>query len=148
MKVIHMIWLLAAIMFSSSVLAKGNHVDGLVKLPHPVQMIMKNKQKLGISEQQASRLKKEMLEVYPETIHQQMDEVADLEKQIRKQVLKKHKTSQQLKSQLDELASKKYRLTKTHIEALNTLNGILTEQQWQKVMKMVQKRQKNQHHHH
>lgn len=131
--------LIATIGFTSSAFAKGPHTQGVVSLPHPVKLILENKNKFGIDKTQTKRLEKEMLAVYPPIIHKKMDAVIALENKLKKLIMSEHKSYAQLETEIKKLSQMKLDLTETHIEALATLRGILTEKQWHLMQKMLAK---------
>ena len=112
-------------------------------LPHPMKMIMNNSEKLNISDAQFVELSK-VLEHAPQKMHTMFDEAQVLEKEIQKAVMKEHKTPQELKSKLDEIAKLKRDITETQIETLNTLHTILNKEQIQKLYTMIKKQQNRQ----
>lgn len=141
----------AAFLFNGQAFAGGKHTQGTVSLPHPVKVMLKNKDKLDLSKSQLKQIKEEVIAVYPPKIHEQMDKVKAFEAKIRKAILKDHKTPKQLDDQLTQLSKMKLKLTRIHIRALNKLTSILNDQQWAKVQKMLHKKKKHkkeEHKHH
>lgn len=134
----------AALVLSPASHAKGKHAQGTVKLPHPMKIVFKNKDKLDLSKSQLKQIKTDIMEVFPPKIHEQMDKVRKLEKKLQMAVLKEHKTPKQLEEQLTRLSKMKLKLTRMHIRALNTLSGILNNTQWNQLQQML--RRKGKHH--
>lgn len=140
---------LVAILFVLSwtniALAKGQHIQGTISLPHPIKILMKNKAKFDLTPQQLKRVKTEMIQVYPPKIHSQMDQIIVLEKEVKKAILNQYKSYEDLEIELQEISDLKLKLTETHITALNTLTSILNKQQWQLLQKMLAKHKAKKH---
>jgi Spy/CpxP family protein refolding chaperone len=111
----------------------GN-VDALMQLPHPVPIIMSNRAQLGITEAQAQALRDRIQGVFPQQIQGRMQQAAALEQDIRQGILRDNRSREQVAAQLDELAAIKRAVTDIHIDALNTLAGILSAEQMQQAL--------------
>lgn len=114
----------------------GN-VDALMQLPHPVPIIMSNKAQLGITEAQAQALRDRIQSVYSQQIQGRMQQAAALEQDIRRGILRDNRSREQLAAQLDELAAIKRVVTDIHIDALNTLAGILSAEQMEQALALL-----------
>lgn len=110
-------------------------VDELILLPHPMKEIMKNGDKYGITKNQKDSLLKEIKSKYPHMMQPKMQEAFKLERKIIKEVTKKHRSPNKLKSEIDRVAELKREVTDIHIEALNEFAKILTKEQFDAVVK-------------
>lgn len=122
------------------------HAHGIIKLPHPMKVIMKNKDVLKITAEQEKLLETEIMAVYPGKIHPLMDEIRKLEHKLKKAVLKEHKTAWDLTHEIQDLADKKLELSKNQIAALNKISKILSKEQWTEVRKMMRHKKKRMMH--
>lgn len=112
-------------------------VAELVPLPHPVKVILNHKEEIGLTKEQDEKIQKEMLAVFPPKIHGGMDKAEELEKKIKEAVIHEHKTKEDLREEIEKLIEIKRQITYDHIDALNTLQKILTKEQQEKVKKLV-----------
>ena len=110
----------------------------LASLPHPMKAVMKNMDALEISEAQNSALA-ELLESVPPKMHQMMEEAEKLEEKLKRAVMHERKTKEQIKVQLNTLEELKRSITFLQIDAINTLQSILTPKQLQKLYAMLSK---------
>lgn len=110
-------------------------------LPHPMKAIMNNTERLKITDTQFDALSK-VLENAPQKMHAMFDEAEELEKEIQKAVMKEHKTKEQLKAKLDEIAQLKREITETQIETLNRLHTILNKEQIEKLYTLLKQQNK------
>jgi len=118
-------------------------IEELVKLPHPVKMILMNKESLKITPKQMSSIENEMLAVYPAKIHGKMDEAKLIEDKIKKEVLKHGTTKEDLKKDIQALADMKVQITNDHIDALNKLQAVLTKEQYKQLLNLVKSSKKH-----
>ena len=118
---------------------KAHKVTGLVPLPHPVKLLFEHEAELKITKKQKERIEKELVSVYPEKIHGNMDKAKAIEETIKKAVLAEHKTSEVLKPDIEELVKVKKAITHDHIDALNLLGTILREEQFDKLLALSKK---------
>eukprot|EP01022_Parablepharisma_sp_SALTPOND_P036259 TRINITY_DN9828_c0_g1_i1.p1 TRINITY_DN9828_c0_g1~~TRINITY_DN9828_c0_g1_i1.p1 ORF type:complete len:578 (+),score=21.07 TRINITY_DN9828_c0_g1_i1:231-1736(+) len=80
-------------------------------------------------------LKKEIKSKFPKQMQPKMQEAFKIERQIIQEVVKKHKSPEELKAQIDKVAKLKREVTDIHIEALNEFAKILTKEQFDAVVK-------------
>lgn len=114
-------------------------VEELVSLPHPLKVIMQNREALHLDEKQDKRLQDEMMAVFPEKIHGNMDKAEVIETKIKKAVLSGSKTKEDLKADIKALADIKVVITNDHIDALHTLKTILSKEQFNMLLNMKDK---------
>ena len=81
-----------------------------------------------------------MLAVFPAKIHGAMDKAEPIEAKIASAVLKEQKTKEDLKADIEALIEIKREITHNHIDALNTLHGILTKEQYVKLLELISKK--------
>jgi len=125
---------------------KSHHkVQELFSLPHPVKVILANKEELNITKEQEKQIEEKMLAVYPTKIHGSMDKAESIEAKIKAAVLTEQKSKEDVKSDIEALIEIKRTLSYDHIDALNTLGKILTKEQFDKVVELSAKK-KHKHH--
>lgn len=117
-------------------------VDELIDLPHPVKVIVINKEKLSVSKEQSKQIDEKMLGYFPQEIQSRMKQASKLEKEIKDDVLIHNKTKIELAHKINKLENLKREITDIHIDALNTLSDILTKKQMQQALSMMQKQKK------
>ncbi|MCH9814749.1 MAG: hypothetical protein K0U47_12495 [Epsilonproteobacteria bacterium] len=122
-------------------------IEELVDLPHPIKMIMPNREKLKITVDQEKALEEKMMAVFPEKIHGNMDKAEVIETKIKKAVLSESKTKEDLKVDIQTLADIKVSITNDHIDALNTLETILTKAQFSQLLIMMGHKKEHSHDH-
>lgn len=114
-------------------------VDELVLLPHPMKIVKNNKEELGITKEQMQELMAKVKDRYQKVIHEELQKAYKLERKIIKSVTVDHKSSEELKSELDELEALKRKVTDTHIGALNEFATVLSKEQFQKLVNIFYK---------
>jgi len=128
---------LITFILSTSAHANGSHVQGIVSLPYPMMVVMKNKDKLNLIDSQLRQIETDVMGVFPKKIHAQMNQVKNLERKLQATILKDQQSLKQLEEQLKHLTELKLQLTRTHISALNKLGSILNAKQWQQLQKIL-----------
>lgn len=121
-------------------------VAELVELPHPVKIVLMNKETLNLTKEQSDKIDAEMLAVFPPKIHGAMDKAEPIEEKITNAVLNEQKTKEDLKADIEALIDIKREITNDHIDALNRLYTILTKEQYQKMLD-IGAEQKKRHKH-
>jgi hypothetical protein len=127
---------------------KQHKVAELVALPHPVKIVLMNKEPLNLTKEQSDKVDAQMLAIFPSKIHGAMDKAEPIEAKITNAVLNEQKTKEDLKADIEALIDIKRGMTNDHIDALNTLYTILTKEQYQKMLDISAKRKKGQKHKH
>lgn len=121
-------------------------VKELFPLPHPLKVIMANKEALEVTKAQEKRFEEELMAVYPAKIHGALDQAEPIEAKIRKSVLEEHKSKEDLKADIEALIDIKRGLSYDHIDAFNKLEDILTKEQYEKVLVLIDQKKKHKHH--
>lgn len=127
---------------------KQHKIAELVDLPHPVKIVLMNKETLNLTKEQSDKVDAQMLAIFPPKIHGAMDKAEPIEEKIMNAVLNEQKTKEDLKSDIEALIDIKRGMTNDHIDALNTLYTILTKEQYQKMLDIGAKQKKGQKHKH
>lgn len=109
-------------------------IDELAFLPHPGKLIKGGK--VVITEAQKKRFVKEIKSVYPPLFQEKMREAFKLERQLRKAV-QQGKTKKELSVLLDSIAKLKREAMDGRIDALNHLQKIMDEEQWNAVFQLT-----------
>ena len=122
---------------------KQHKVAELVDLPHPVKIVLMNKETLKLTKEQSDKVDAQMLDVFPAKIHGAMDKAEPIEEKIVNAVLKEQKTKEDLKADIETLIEIKRAMTNDHIDALNTLHSILTKEQYAKLLELAEKKKKS-----
>lgn len=131
LKQIQSIVLATALAFTAhSVQADESPVDGTLALPHALHVVMDNKAEFEVTEKQLERFRTELLQVYPAKMRPKMQEISQLEKALREEVMLDNLSADKAQDKLKELGDLKIALSVDHINAMNTLAGILNESQW------------------
>ncbi len=120
-----------------------HQVEELVPLPHFMQIVMKKGDELKITDEQKQKLQKEIKAIFPEKIHGGMDRAKVIEDKIQNAVLKEGKTKEDIRVEVADLAVIKMLITNDHIDALNALRGILSQEQFNKVLELSKKKHKH-----
>lgn len=113
-------------------------VAELVALPHLKRLLASNKETLNLNKEQNEKIKTLIFKNLRTTIHGQIKTAVELEEKITTAVLKEQKSKEDLKANIEELINIKRDITNVHIDALNTLAKILTKEQYQKVLTLVE----------
>ncbi len=114
-------------------------VQELVPLPHPVKVVTANQEQLKISEEQMNRIKTDVVGYFPPRMLPMMIEAEESENRLVHKIMVEGKTKQELADEIDQLAVLKRKLIDTHIDSLNTLKGILTDEQWSSLLVLLEK---------
>jgi Spy/CpxP family protein refolding chaperone len=114
-------------------------VAELVKLPHPMKVLASDNQMaaLDVTEAQKKRLETEIAAVFPSKMHAYFDKAHEIEKRIRKAVMREGKGKTDVADDLEALSRIKLAMTRHHIDALNALQSILTKDQFKRLMKTM-----------
>ena len=110
----------------------------LITFIHGGKMVKMYGEQLGITDKQMMRFANKIQMKFVPKIQQVMSRVAKLEKIVKQAVYTKHKNSKQLKGYVDEIAKLKKDATNYRIEAYLVLQDILTKEQFEKGMKILQ----------
>ena len=134
----------AVLLFSLSLQANPSlHAYELMRLPHPLKLIVENADALKLTEKQHAELDA-MMAAVPAEMHPLLEEAKAKESAIRMAVMLKHKSKAETAKALDELCTLKRRITETHIDALNRLQALLNEQQYSALIKLLKASHKQQ----
>ena len=127
---------LSSILAADTGMSKGNkfRIDELVILPHPGKLIKEGK--IEVTDEQKSKIKKEVKAVYAPIFQAKIREAFKLEKKVQRMVAQ-GKTKSDLKEILDKIAQLKRESIDSRIEALNHIKEIMTKEQWEKVNKLT-----------
>ncbi|MEA2100495.1 MAG: hypothetical protein U9P72_10225 [Campylobacterota bacterium] len=129
--------------YAGDKMKKDKHpIEELVELPHPVKLVLMNKESLKITAAQMTNIENKMLAVYPALIHTNMDIAKNIEEKIIKAVLD-GATKESMKKDIDALVKIKVQITNDHIDALNKLKTIITSVQYIKLLELVQESKKH-----
>ncbi|MBN2896814.1 MAG: hypothetical protein JXK05_13080 [Campylobacterales bacterium] len=138
-------YLFSIALLCGTLAADGNHiVDELVALPHPLKALKMHEEKLGLSAQQNERLQKEVIDVFPNKIHTLFDQADEIEKRIKKAVVKEGKTQKEVAVDLDALTKVKRELTEVHIDALNKTREVLGVEKYEEVLELLRQMKEHQ----
>ncbi len=105
-------------------------VQELVPLPHPIKVVMANELELQITPEQMARMKNEVVGFFPPIMLPMMIEAGEMEARLAEEIMGQGKTKLELADEIDKLAVLKRKLIDTHIDSLNTLKSILSDEQW------------------
>ncbi len=128
------------LLFNGTAVFAGQESDvqELVPLPHPIKLVMAHEQQLNISADQMARMKTEVVGFFPPRMLPMMIEAEELENRLAEKVMVEGKTKEELAEEIDKLAALKRKLIDTHIDSLNTLKGILSQEQWSAVLDLLE----------
>lgn len=121
---------------STSLFAAGKHKAGIVKLPHPMKVLLQNSEQLNISDAQMEKINT-IAERVPPKIHPLMDEAATLEKTIRLGVVKEKMTRKDVEAKVEKLQTIKREITTLQIDAINEMQSILDDTQYKLLLKLM-----------
>lgn len=113
-------------------------VAELVPLPHLKRLMASNKEILKINKEQKEKIKTQIFENIRTKVHEKIKIAEQLEEKITTAVLKEQKSKEALKEDIEALIDIKRDITNGHIDALNTLAKILTKEQYEKVLILVE----------
>lgn len=113
-------------------------VAELVPLPHLKRLMASNKEILKINKEQKEKIKTQIFENIRTKVHGKIKIAEQLEEKITTAVLKEQKSKEALKEDIEALIDIKRDITNGHIDALNTLAKILTKEQYEKVLILVE----------
>ena len=125
-----------------------NHKMGeLVPLPHLKRLLASNKDMLKLTEEQSEKIKTQIFKNLRTKIHGAIKKAEELEEKIKNDVLKEHKSKEDLKSDIEALTELKKGITNGHIGAINILAKILTKEQYDKLLTVMERKKKHSHKH-
>ena len=113
-------------------------VAELVPLPHLKRLMASNKEILKLNKEQNEKMKTQIFENIRTKIHGKIKIAEQLEEKITTAVLKEQKSKEDLKADIEALIDVKRDITNGHIDALNTLAKILTKEQYEKVLILME----------
>ncbi len=125
-----MVVVLICIAATGALAERETTVQELVPLSHPIKYVMANEKELNISAEQMVRLKKDMVAVFPPQILPMVIEAEAMEASLLEAIMGDGKSKEVLAGQIEEIVELKRRLLNKHIDSLNTLKDILTDEQW------------------
>ncbi len=128
---------------ATALAGQESNVQELVPLPHPVKVVTANQEQLKISEEQMTRIKTDVVGYFPPRMLPMMIEAEESENRLVHKILVEGKTKQELAEEIDQLAALKRKLIDTHIDSLNTLKGILTDEQWSSLLVLLEEAKRN-----
>lgn len=102
-----------------------------------IYMSKGGKEKLNTTDKQ-NKILEERFSIMYENFQKIANEIRDLETELMEQVVYQGFTYEELKEELDQIASKKRFLTKIQIECINIFKKTLNKQQYKKILKMAQ----------
>jgi len=119
--------------------AKKSHhkVAELVPLPHFKRVLASNKELLKLDKEQNEKIKTQIFKTIRTKLHGEIEKAEQLEEKISNAALKEQKTKEDLKTDIEALIDIKRGITNGHIDALNTLQGILNKEQYAKLLELV-----------
>lgn len=104
--------------------------------PHLMPVIFANSETLKITEAQEESLKEIIADVKT-PFYAKAEEAMRLEKELSDEILKKGKTEDEVKEKLDALIKTKTEVAVIYFGAMNRIKKILTEEQYDKVLKIA-----------
>lgn len=107
-------------------------------LPHLMPAVLKDMDKLKITEKQKIELENIVADVM-EPFYSKSGEAMALEKQIAQDVLKNGKNKEEIMPMLNKLARLKQDVTEVHIGALNRIKRTLKEEQYRMLLDIISK---------
>jgi hypothetical protein len=140
---LHTLILLTLLFTGTSALASAeSDVQELIPLPHPIKVVMAHELELNITAEQMERMKEEVVGHFPPRMLPMMIEAEEMERRLAAEVMVNGKTKTELATDIDQLAALKRKLIDTHIDSLNTLKSILTDDQWTALLEILEKSKK------
>lgn len=131
--------LIALAILSVSAYAEGDkHKAGTVALPHLMKILLSNSEELKITTEQQKKFDK-MVSTVPSKLHPMMDEAATLEKKIKKAVMKDKQSLKDVSDDINKLEKLKREIAQTQINAINKIQNILTESQYNSLLLKMKK---------
>jgi len=130
MKLYQLIVLIVLCIGTAALASEESNVQELVPLPHPIKVVMAHQDELKITPDQMASMKKDVVGFFPPRMLPMMIEAKELEVSLLEKIMVQGQTKEALAGEIDELAAVKRKLIDTHIDSLNTLKGILTDEQW------------------
>lgn len=128
---------------------KSHHkMAELVPLPHLKRLLASNQEILKINKEQTEKIKNKIFENIRTKIHKAIKTAEQLESKIINAVLKEQKTKEDLKVDIESLIEIKRAITNEHIDALNRLAKILTKEQYNKLLTLIEEKKKKHSHKH
>lgn len=127
----------AACLISAAASADENlRTHTLVRMPHPLPVMMANAEAFAFSDSQMKALNV-LMEHMPASMHALLEKARDDEQAIRRAVMHDGKSKVEVAAALDALGKLKRQITDRHIDALNRLKAILTDAQYAKLIAML-----------
>lgn len=118
------------------------NTNELINFVHGGMMVKLYSEELGITDEQMFRFSNEIISVIVPKIEQSMKRVNELEIIIKRGVYEEQKDSSDLKKYVDEVAKLKKDVANYRIDAYLVLQDILSKEQFEKGMKILQKKGK------
>ena len=122
---------------TSALAERESDVQELVPLPHPIKVVMAHEKELKVTPEQMERMKTEVVGHFPPIMLPMMIQAEEMEVSLAEKIMVQGKTKQDLAAEIDEIAALKRRLIDTHIDSLNTLKSILSDEQWLALGKLL-----------
>jgi len=116
---------------------KKHKMSELVPLPHLRRLMVSNKEILKLNKEQNEKMKTQIFEKIRTKIHGNIKTAEQLEEKITA-VFKEQKSKEDLKADIEALIDIKRDITYGHIDALNALAKILTKEQYEKVLIIIE----------
>jgi len=117
---------------------KKHKIAELVPLPHLKRLMASNKEILKLNKEQNEKMKTQIFENLRTKIHGNIKTAEKLEEKITTAVLKEQKSKEDLKADIEALIDVKRDISYGHIDALNALAKILTKEQYEKVLILIE----------
>lgn len=143
MKLYQLVILIMICCTTVALASEESNVQELVPLPHPIKIVMAHEQELKITADQMSRMKNDVVGFFPPRMLPMMIQAEELEVSLYEKIMVGGKTKVELADEIDQLAAVKRKLIDTHIDSLNTLKGILNDEQWTALLVMLEEIRKD-----
>ena len=126
---------------------KSHHkMAELVPLPHLKRLLASNKETLKLTTAQSEQIETQIFKDLRTKIHGAIKKAEELEAKITNAVLKEQKSKDDMKADIETLIEMKREITNDHIDAVNTLAKILTKEQYEKLLIVMDKRKRKHGH--
>lgn len=117
-------------------------VTAIIAFPHFKRLFAANKDVLNLTKEQNEKIETEIFQVIRPKIHGAIEKAEPLQQKVTSAVLKEHKKKEDVKADLEALIDIKRDMTNNHIDALNTLAKILTKEQYQQFLELIETQKK------
>lgn len=107
--------------------------------PHLMPVIFNNSEKLKLTEAQEEALKEIIADVKG-PFYARAAEAMRLEKELSEDILKKGRTKDEVKEKIEALIKTKTEVASIYFDAMNRIKGILTDEQYRKVLNIAFKK--------